>query len=294
MIDSSKAKLDKLHQQIAAYDLPSIQKTVEDYNAQVSATVAELTEVLELVNKENPEDVDKINMRVSFDEPAARQRLFEDLLKRFDHVREDLNFKQPDVYSCLFSTPPEDLLSGKATYKDLVQSISGPKQYNMFLERVLKEQHHFEIYRLLIQKHFLNAVKHLKIDVSYKNKPMQHASFGQKCTAVIVIMLLFGHNPIIIDEPEAHLDSSLIANYLVALIKQQKMKRQIIFATHNANFVINADAEQIYILEMPDKQTQISQTTIENMQHRDKLLKLEGGEKAFLKRESKYGCERTH
>jgi len=98
-----------------------------------------------------------------------------------------------------------------------------------------------------------------------------------------------GNNPIIIDEPEAHLDSSLIANYLVDLIKDKKQHRQIIFATHNANFVLNADAELIIKLENNDGNTKASSFAIENLKYREDLLKLEGGKEAFQKREKKYG-----
>ena len=121
----------------------------------------------------------------------------------------------------------------------------------------------------------------------YDKKDIERASFGQKCTAVIVVLLLFGNYPLIIDEPEAHLDSSLIANYLVALIKQTKKNRQIIFATHNANFVINGDAEKIFILKNETGTTEFIEATIEDLKTRDELLKLEGGKEAFKKRGEK-------
>jgi len=57
---------------------------------------------------------------------------------------------------------------------------------------------------------------------------------------------MLGNTPLVIDEPEAHLDSSLIAKDLVELVKNVKINRQLIFATHNANFVINGDAELIH------------------------------------------------
>ena len=103
----------------------------------------------------------------------------------------------------------------------------------------------------------------------------------------MVILLLFGNYPLIIDEPEAHLDSSLIANYLVPLLKKKKTNRQIIFATHNANFVVNGDAEKIFILNNETGLTEITESTIENLNHRDELLKLEGGREAFKKRGEK-------
>jgi exonuclease SbcC len=124
------------------------------------------------------------------------------------------------------------------------------------------------------------------------DKPVENSSFGQRCTAVIVVLLLLGNMPVVIDEPEAHLDSSLIAKYLVDLIKSRKLHRQIIFATHNANLVINGDAELVHCMSMDDtKVTRVVSTTIENLDHRDLLLALEGGEKAFHQREKRYGID---
>jgi predicted ATP-dependent endonuclease of OLD family len=101
---------------------------------------------------------------------------------------------------------------------------------------------------------------------------------------------LLGNNPIIIDEPEAHLDSLLISNYLVEIIKDRKRSRQIIFATHNANFVVNGDSELIHILSInpTTQKTVIESTTIENENTRETLIGLEGGYEAFKKRENKY------
>lgn len=141
---------------------------------------------------------------------------------------------------------------------------------------------------MLIEKHQRDIANNKILRVYYDEKPLDNSSFGQKCTAAIVVLLSLGNNPIIIDEPEAHLDSSLIANYLVELIKQQKEQRQIIFATHNANFVLNADAELIIKLDNTDGTTSVTYITIEDIDHREDLLKLEGGKEAFKKREQKY------
>lgn len=127
-----------------------------------------------------------------------------------------------------------------------------------------------------------------KFNVYYDDKILSNASFGQRCTAVIIILLSLGNNPIIMDEPEAHLDSSLIANYLVELIKQQKRHRQIIFATHNANFVLNADSELIIKFDNNGDKITAQSFSIEDSDYREDLLKLEGGKEAFKKRERKY------
>ena len=128
------------------------------------------------------------------------------------------------------------------------------------------------IYPLSLQKVLGNPLKR------YDGKSLDHSSFGQRCAAVLVTLLLLGNKPIVIDEPEAHLDSALIANYLVNVIKSRKKDRQIVFATHNANFVVNGDADLIINLESNGAlPTHAEAFTIENLEFRSKLLSLEGG-----------------
>jgi len=70
---------------------------------------------------------------------------------------------------------------------------------------------------------------------------------------------------------------------------EEKTQRQLIIATHNANFVINGDSELIHILEINEhNKTVITPTSIECLQNRKKLLKLEGGKEAFKQRQNKY------
>lgn len=166
-------------------------------------------------------------------------------------------------------------------------SIYGKTLREFFVQGV-----NFEVLKLQAELLLLDVSKLGKIHVLYDGKPVENSSFGQRCTAVIVVLLLLGNTPIVIDEPEAHLDSSLIAKYLVDLIKTRKKHRQIIFATHNANFVINGDAELIHCMSMDDsKVTKIVSTTIEDLAHRELLLALEGGERAFHQREKRYGFD---
>ena len=167
------------------------------------------------------------------------------------------------------------------------QSQKGDKKYTKFLDEVFKDEKNYKIFQAIRDKHLYDVKTNKIIQVKYDNKDVEQASFGQRCTAVVVILLLFGNYPLIIDEPEAHLDSSLIANYLVPLLKEKKSDRQIIFATHNANFVINGDAEKIFILKTNQGKRMFIETTIEDIASREELLKLEGGKEAFEKRGEK-------
>ena len=75
---------------------------------------------------------------------------------------------------------------------------------------------------------------------------------------------------------------------LVPLIRRAKRSRQIIMSTHNANLVVNADAEQV-VVALLDQSNSYFSGSIENPEI-NKAIKdtLEGGEQAFLQREKRY------
>lgn len=72
-------------------------------------------------------------------------------------------------------------------------------------------------------------------------------------TRGIVLLLLYlalddgDDRPLIIDQPEENLDPKSVFDELVDLFVEAKAKRQVIMVTHNANLVINTDADQIIV-----------------------------------------------
>ncbi len=71
----------------------------------------------------------------------------------------------------------------------------------------------------------------------------------------IVLLLLYlalddsDNRPLVIDQPEENLDPKSVFDELVQLFIDAKAHRQVIMVTHNANLVINTDADQIIIAE---------------------------------------------
>src|SRR6185437_8322323 len=71
----------------------------------------------------------------------------------------------------------------------------------------------------------------------------------------IVLLLLYlaldeaDDRPLIIDQPEENLDPKSIFNELVGLFIEAKNKRQVIIITHNANLVVNTDADQVIVAD---------------------------------------------
>ena len=132
-------------------------------------------------------------------------------------------------------------------------------------------------------------------DVSRQFKPLKECSIGERGTALLSVILITGRDPLLIDQPEDDLDHFYLYKTLTPIIKEVKKRRQLIFATHDANIVINGDAELILIATTEDgKFGNATPTSIENLQNREWVMKiLEGGRDAFQKREEKYSLQRT-
>lgn len=281
-------KIDDKQKEISNYEgvLSSVRQAKTEYENAIRKSIEPLVELLEKQALENEKkDVKNIGLKYFFNEVYAWEQIAKDFYNTFPEYQR--NGDRP-VYIQRYLVDNRTAFSGdQKTVNELLLNEDANIGYIKFLKAVFKRNTSFQIFRAIRDHHLHDVAQYKRIQVLYDNKDIENASFGQKCTAVMVILLLFGNYPLIIDEPEAHLDSSLIANYLVPLIKQKKNSRQILFATHNANFVINGDAEKIFILKNETGKTEIIETTIENLDNRNELLRLEGGEEAFKKRGEK-------
>ena len=122
-------------------------------------------------------------------------------------------------------------------------------------------------------------------------KPLNDLSTGQKCTAILNLLLSGRDDPLIIDQPEDHLDNAFIADRIVHDLRNLKTKRQFIFATHNANIPVFGDAELIAVLYSDkDGGKVIEIGAIDKLEVRERAAEiLEGGKAAFEMRRHKYG-----
>lgn len=270
------------------------QKAFFDDKISLEQVIQKTLEPLNTVLKSNNPNVKDIKFVYEFDYEKVKEAIFSAFWNYFENKRpKDFGLNSPSdaVGRYLFENDPLSVLKLTkevfcSRYELKGKSEKGETQAKQYLLKLFESDVNFEIYKLLILRCCVNPLEYKSIIGFYDNRELKSCSFGQRCTAVIVALLTFGNKPLIIDEPEAHLDSKLIAEYLVDLVKQRKHERQIIFATHNANFVINGDAELVLHLEIGENnETYITPVSIENIEHREKLLLLEGGEEAFRKRE---------
>lgn len=143
---------------------------------------------------------------------------------------------------------------------------------------------------------WLYNTDHISIEYSiqYDGVDLQQLSPG---TRGIVLLLLYlavdqeDNRPLIIDQPEENLDPNSVFSELTPLFTKVRKRRQVIIVTHNANLVVNADADQVIIASAGDhRPTQLPVITytsggLENPIIRKKVCDiLEGGEEAFRER----------
>jgi hypothetical protein len=92
----------------------------------------------------------------------------------------------------------------------------------------------------------------VRYEIAYDGVDIRKLSPG---TRGIVLLLLYlalddaDDRPLIIDQPEENLDPKSVFDELVSLFINAKSRRQVIMVTHNANLVINTDADQIIIAD---------------------------------------------
>lgn len=130
--------------------------------------------------------------------------------------------------------------------------------------------------------------------VTYGGRPLERLSVGQKGTVYLCLKLATQTftQPLIFDQPEDDLDNEFIIEELVDIFRGIKQFRQVILVTHNANLVVNADAEQVVVAENNHGVLKYTSGSLEaSITNRAVRRILEGGDEAFRKRELRYNLK---
>jgi len=199
-------------------------------------------------------------------------------------------------------------------FSDLVKIEGNHLHFINKTNQPLKEKTNLEsVYQALIEDNF-----YIAYDVTYRGDNLLKMSPGKKGTVLLILFLELStsENPILIDQPEDNLDNRTIYDLLCQMIRRKKKDRQIIIVTHNANLVVNTDAENVIVANQEGQDSSpvngISRTKFEyingpielsftNARFSKILSKmgikqhicdiLEGGKEAFKLRELKYQDE---
>ena len=130
-----------------------------------------------------------------------------------------------------------------------------------------------------------------EVYLEYRRKPgathkdIKGASAGQKTAAMLSFLLVHGDEPLLLDQPEDDLDNALITELVVEQLRKNKWHRQLLVVTHNANIVVNADAELVMTMDFNGQINLASAGGLQERSVRTAICEImEGGEKAFRQR----------
>lgn len=290
-------------------------KKFEGDKKQHNQLVNQLKEKLELWIKENQKLIDGFNksfkdttITATWDDPSddVASWIKERFLKSNDELKGviERNFK---IKSPIREDYVKDVVNelvgkstGDAARKKIISIIkenkipklkdSGGKTETL---RWFFEDQNTQIIRedliMRLDEYVATGENHIKYGTKILGKDSM--SFGERCGTLVELILLSGDHPLIVDQPEDHLDAKFVAEKIVTLVREQKVNRQIIICTHNANIVVLGDSELVTALSADDKnKVYAPQGSLENIEMRKIIYDvLEGGENAFRKREKKYG-----
>jgi predicted ATPase len=121
-------------------------------------------------------------------------------------------------------------------------------------------------------------------------KGIELLSMGQRCTAVLPIILCHTERIIILDQPEDHLDNAFVVGTLVKSITARGDGAQTIVATHNPNIPVLGDADKVFHLDSDGSNCFIrTADSINKPKIVDAITTImEGGREAFARRADFY------
>ncbi len=127
-------------------------------------------------------------------------------------------------------------------------------------------------------------------DCQYRG--VHELSGGQRVGLLLSLLLqTTDHRPLVIDQPEDELDNRFLFDTILPALKKLKGRRQVIVATHNANIVVNGDADLVIELEATADCGWVANAgAIDDPVVRNAIVRtVDGGVEAFQLRQKKYG-----
>jgi ABC-type lipoprotein export system ATPase subunit len=268
-INEKKEKIKKLDEERKDKYIKFIQKHIELKDV--------YKKIIEVFSNGKDDILNNIDFKSNiFFDRSKFEDVGEDILDGRKVTLEQISNLAEKLYEIISSDDIEKLPSKIEDY------INEAFKFKQFLK---KTRTNLDFYNWVFGNYFS-----LSTEIFFNGTPMDKLSIGQKGTVLLKIFLAEGDHPLIIDQPEDNLDNKFIYETLVNAFREAKKKRQIIISTHNANLVVNTDAEQVIVAEFKNNKISYRWGSIENEQIRKDITKLlEGGEEAFKKREEKYG-----
>jgi len=276
-----------------------------------------------------PDDFVKLNTELqkvtqALDEIAKsrtrRNALKDDLVKELKQLSElwhrefkevKAEIKKLNESQSALQITPEYKGDREAFIKELQGHFRGSKLRETTLQKALKDHADFiSVYGALdsvctglkdsgdVFRRYFNGAKASLLtwqvpnsfQIEYHGKDLRDHSLGQRASALILFILSQRDNDlIVIDQPEDDLDNQTIFEDVIKLLRALKKNIQFIFATHNANFPVLGDAEQVGACTFAGGHGDIVVGSIDDPGIQQSIVSImEGGQEAFARRKEIY------
>lgn len=225
----------------------------------------------------------RIRVRRNADNSAYRELLTEAL--RGARVR-----NQGDIVEKLMRLRPEQLaqlITDNDPREFENQMLLGDERSRRVLESLKINLDALELETTTIEDRIFIELN-LSTNSAPNFKDATELSRGQKCTALLPLLLARRDSPLVIDQPEDNLDNHFIYETVVDTIRRMKNRRQMIFVTHNANIPVLGEADLVVVLNSDGRIGYIEKFgSLEDC--REEIIDLlEGGREAFELRSRSY------
>jgi energy-coupling factor transporter ATP-binding protein EcfA2 len=199
---------------------------------------------------------------------------------------------QNEIIATLMQLRPEQL--AQLIQSNDLDSFEELTHFGNERSRKILDSFHESVDPLVLEAIAIEDRISIELNVATTGRPhfkdASDLSRGQKCTALLPILLARRDNPLIIDQPEDNLDNHFIFETVVNAVQRLKKHRQMIFITHNANIPVLAEAELVLVMNSDGRVGVIEKYgTVDEC--REQIIDLlEGGREAFELRSKRYAA----
>lgn len=124
-----------------------------------------------------------------------------------------------------------------------------------------------------------------------EGRELSELSPGQRGLVLLLFYLIvdLADRPLLLDQPEENLDNQTVKRVLVPALKDASLRRQVVAVTHNPNFAVVGDADQIIVAERQGDQFVYHSGSLASLGIGSSTIDvLEGTREAFNNRNIKY------
>ena len=211
-------------------------------------------------------------------------------------LRDNLALRSPRVERVAQAVAPTDMARALKSGRDALAALSFEQAPLLDGAQLDSAAATLRTYRTIHTLEVMRLEDRVRIEVqepgTTRPRPFDHLSAGEQRSVLLSLILSANRDePLIVDQPEDHLDASYIARSIVRQLEAAKERRQVIIATHSANLTVLGDAELVIPMYAEAGYGRPAEPgAVDRLNTRERVCQLlEGGRDAYRRRGERYG-----